>query len=289
MVRPHLEGWNIFGLAKLPKGAEITPLADRPDTGWIENRHFQIISNFNCEPDGGDLYKDVAALRGEHARIGRYMSKRLWTATQHFLPNSLTPSIRFAHGFPERNEWIVFGVGNLPLHPEQLVRIFNIGAQSAIDLIKKDFWFDTNDGQIQLIDPPADSSGQQPSQVLESPVWPSSDGQLYSLSDTDPDGIKDFHLIYHLMADCHDGVISKKDLSAILKSGFKHLVNISINKDSLNYLHYLSMLRKHGALVPGGHLTREAYFEKMALSKEIIKEVFGRADKDHSPVKRSFG
>lgn len=54
-------------------------------------------------------------------------------------------------------------------------------------------------------------------------------------------------------------------------------------------MNYLSMLRKHGALVPGGHLTREAYFEKMALSKEIIKEVFGRADKDHSPINRSFG
>lgn len=136
--------------------------------------------------------------------------------------------VRFIKAFPDRNEWVVYGVASTPFMAD--INPYN------------EAWVGIKDGRARHIKPPVETVGMEPAQILDSPIWKSIDGTSYSLPMAPSYTLDILHDFYSLLADLSEGKKTKDQVEQEIITTYQYLSPYAEVDEG--FAAYLAELRK---------------------------------------------
>lgn len=240
-VRHFRDGAALVGLVQVPEALRIRD--GDTFTAFLCSTGMHLADQSCLSLDDSMLSDSVTGL----------MQRPIWPKAS--VPGGM--AVRFIKALPDTHEWVVYAVTDQHWLPEEAI--------SAGDV-----WMQIGPHSMTLMQPLAQTRGKQPGQVLGEPVWPSANGDLYSLPQVHECTWGPFSRYHGHMADWGAGRITIDQVLAAIRSDDEVLAIIPAGRPDHAYAVYLAHMRKLGFNQPPGPVKAADHTRREQVSMDVV-------------------
>lgn len=166
-------------------------------------------------------------------------------------------AVRFIKALPDTREWVIYAVTDQPWMPDDVAGT-------------GDVWLRISPRGMEVIEPLAQTQGEQPGQVLGEPVWPSVNGDAYSLPQVHECTWRPFARYHGHMADWGDGLLTLDQVCTAIRSDPEIADIIPALRPDHAYATYLAHMRRLGYSQPPGPVKAADHARRETVSMDVV-------------------